>query len=385
MRHPRESRKKYMTIICPYKRPEMAGSRPLLVPAAWLYRLGSGIHRRMRRKPRRPANTDALIISIGNLEAGGGGKTPFCIFLLRELLGLGGRPVYISRGYGSESGWPGFVTVVPPDEPGAGLFHLTRLRIVHRQSSCLAGAVGDEGAVVARAVPDVPLLFAGCKNSALAAAIELFDPTHIVLDDAFQSWGVYRDMDIVLLDSKAPTGNGRLLPAGSLREVPAALRRADWIGLNNLGEQGEPAGREAFALEKVASGIPVFGIRRKLYFQKPDGEHLFPDDRPVAALSSIARPEAFESLLQAAGWKIDLALRYPDHFPYRPGDLLEIRRCLVEHSLSRLVTTEKDWVKLEPLKMDHQSVLVAGLELALTGADLLAAIKKPQAKPAAFS
>jgi tetraacyldisaccharide 4'-kinase len=366
-----------MNVIYPYKRPEPAGPNPLLTPASWLYRFGSGIHRWMRMRPRRPENTEALIISVGNLEAGGGGKTPFCILLLERLLGRGDRSVYISRGYGSEAGGSGVVTVVSPSEPAPGLYRRARLRIVDRRSPGLAAAVGDEGAVVARAVPDAPLLFAGRKNSALAAAVELFDPTHIILDDAFQSWGVYRDLDIVLLDSKSPAGNGRLVPAGSLRESPAGLRRADWIGLNDIGDEGELGGPAAAWLADVAPGVPVGGIRRSLGFRTPDGRLEAPDDRPVAALSSIARPEAFESLLEKSGWKIGLALRYPDHFPYRPGDIPEIRKYLAGQDLSRLVTTEKDWVKLESLMPGDGVVVLAGLELTLIGADPLLAERKP--------
>jgi len=356
-----------------------------MVPVSWLYRFGSEVHRCVRRKPHRPANSDAFIISIGNLEAGGGGKTPFCIHLLRELLDRGGRPAYISRGYGSESGRLGVVTVVPPDEPAVELYDRPGLRFIQQWSPSLAGAVGDEGAVVARAVPAIPLLFAGCKKSALEAAVELFNPTHIILDDAFQSWGVYRDLDIVLLDAKAPLGNGRVLPAGSLREVPAALKRADWIGFNNIGDQHQPAVPEAAWLDEIAPGIPVFGIRRKLYFQEPGGPRLDPDNQPIATLSSIARPEAFDALLRDSGWNVELSIRYPDHHSYRPADLPRIRRYLGEHHIDRLITTQKDWVKLESMKMDIESILLAGLELELSGADLLEAIKKPQAKPAASS
>jgi tetraacyldisaccharide 4'-kinase len=239
--------------------------------------------------------------------------------------------------------------------------------------------------VVARAVPPAPLLFAGSKNSCLEAALELFKPSHIVLDDAFQSWGVYRDLDIVLLDAGEPIGNGRVLPAGSLREVPAALKRADWIGFNNIRDQLPSAISAASGLNAITLDKLVFGIRRKLYVEDTDGRRCDPDPRPSASLSSIARPDAFDTVLEEKGWNIELSIRYPDHHFYSPDDINWIRQCLADHHLSRLITTEKDWVKLEPLKMDIESVLLAGLELELAGADPLDTIKKPQAKPAASS
>jgi tetraacyldisaccharide 4'-kinase len=315
----------------------------------------------------------AQIISVGNLEVGGGGKTPFCVYLLKKLLDRGDRPVYLSRGYSGETAALDLVTVVPPVQAGLESRQRSRLRLVDRRSRTLARIVGDEGAVVAGAVPEVPLLFCGDKNSALKEANQLFDPSHVILDDAFQSWGVYRDVDIVLLDSENPLGNGRLIPAGSLRESPAALGRADWIGFNDVGDGSDPTGRHGSWLSEHAPGVPVFAVQRSLEFKTSGQQTVHPDDRPVAAVSSIARPEAFEAHLQAAGWQVGLAVRYPDHHAYRARDVAGIGEYLGRRGINRIVVTRKDWVKLQSLGVDPKAVLLADLELELVGAGPLSA------------
>ena len=181
------------------------------------------------------------------------------------------------------------------------------------------------------------------RRRALEAVSALFAPTHVVLDDAFQTWPVARDADIVLLDAEHPLGNGRMIPAGSLREGAGALARADAIGLT--GSSQIPAGRVGIGAGAGAGGgddreshlddrlarlrewatrdlaghpVPVFGIRRRVSIARPisnaAGYSAEEFEGPAAALSSVGRPRRLEESLVRLGVAVGLAIRFPDHY-----------------------------------------------------------------------
>ncbi len=375
-----------MKIVYPNNKPLDGNNRAivsvLLSPAALIYRLGSTALRKMSQPRGRSEEMGTVVVSVGNVESGGGGKTPFCIFLLEHLVLEGYRPVYISRGFRSSSEklaavsvlLPEELLVCPPLEPG--------VRFLRRDGGLLHRSVGDEGAMVALRVPLIPLLFSRRKTAAIRAAGSLFKTTHVILDDAFQSWGVRRDFDVVLLDSKKPFGNGRRLPAGSLREGPEALRRADFIGFNDIKDTHELTALEK-SIKKPEAAARVFGIRRSLSFRSPEGGVLEPGENPMAALSSIARPGRFDQSLEHSGWDVRLSIRYPDHYRYTQRDVENIRSLMRKNGVGGLITTEKDWVKLKELYLDVGMIVLARLDLEIVGCNLLDQIKKPQATPAA--
>jgi tetraacyldisaccharide 4'-kinase len=288
--------------------------------------------------------------------------------LVRSLAAAGARPVYTSRGYGGEASRLDVVTVVPPEAGGrfAGPRH--GVRIVDRHDDRLTALVGDEGAMAARRRPDVPALFGGNKPAVLEVAASLFSPTHVVLDDAFQSWGVWRDVDVVVLDGKDPFGSGWLLPAGQLREPPEALARADVLGIA-VEDGGElSTARAAIA---AAAGVrrPSFGIVRRLWIEPVSAG-------PVVALSGIARPGAFESQVAATGTGLTAAIRFPDHHRYRGQDVRWALEQADRLGAGQIVTTEKDWAKLVHFGPPPGRFVVAKLSLEFIGGDPLDYIKK---------
>jgi tetraacyldisaccharide 4'-kinase len=364
----------------------------LLWPAALIYRLASTMQRKRKGIGKGFAPPDCTVISVGNLEVGGGGKTPFCIYLLDVLTREGRRPVYASRGYRSESeNLRDLVTVVLPQNAESCPPLESGVRYLARDTVELSDRIGDEGAMVAWRNPHVPLVITGDKVSAMRAASRLFRPSHIVLDDAFQSWGVYRDVDIVLLDAQKPFGNGRLLPAGTLREGMAALGRADGIGLNGMEAAGDMT--RAAELSRIADfmshtldrQIPVFGIKREIRLLTARGDAAVADSGPAATLSSIARPGVFDQLLMRCGCDVRLSMRFPDHFRYRAEDIAQVRRLAHANNIRRLITTEKDWVKLRSREWDDIEITIARLELSVQPEDFLQKIKKPQVGLAASS
>jgi tetraacyldisaccharide 4'-kinase len=325
------------------------------------------------------------IVSVGNLEVGGNGKTPFAMHLVDRLAVDGFRPVYVSRGFKSEAERIAPATVWVPAGVEARSTSAAGVRFVRDNPASLSRTIGDEGAMVAMRCPATPLVFSRHRRRAVEVAIELFQPTHVILDDAFQTWRLHRDIDIVLLDAVSPFGNGRLVPAGSLREQPGALARADAVGLNGY-EGAEDL--DAFA-DRVAavSGkrIPVFGLSRQIELIQANGGGVQDRiDGPAVSLSSIARPGTFDAGLIDRGVDLKLSIRYPDHHRYAAGDLDRVRALIDEQGAAWVVTTEKDWVKLGGTHMPDDRVVLARLTLSLKGLDIPSQIERPRAMPATF-
>jgi tetraacyldisaccharide 4'-kinase len=287
--------------------------------------------------------------------------------ILEVVASRGGRPVYVSRGFGGVAERLDVVTVVPPSDEPERHVSSAGWRIVRRGAPKIASRIGDEGAMVARRLPGVPLVLCKDKRRAVHVAAELYSPTHVVLDDAFQSWGVWRDVDVVLIDAKRRWGIGWLLPAGDLRESPEALGRADVIGVVGVsGEADLNDAGDALASEGVRK--PLFGVRRRIDITAAEGgaPHISTAGIRLAALSAIGRPEQFEN----QPTEFAVSYRYPDHFAYTQGDADWIMDDVARRSVDTVVTTEKDWAKLRDLDIDHNRFAVARLTLEMFGAEI---------------
>jgi tetraacyldisaccharide 4'-kinase len=249
------------------------------------------------------------------------------------------------------------------------------VRYLRRRAARLTAQIGDEGAMVARRLPDVPLVFCRDKRRALDVAVDSCSPTHAVLDDAFQSWGVPRDVDIVLVDGDRPFGDGWLLPAGRLREPPEALERSDFVGVNGVENdvQLENAGK---AMTSLGIRKPLFGIRRRIVIEPVDAGVSSDIHATSAALCAIGRAEAFERQVSAGLSGIAASFRFPDHYRYDRRDMEWILGEADRRGIGQLVTTEKDWVKLSELDPPLGRFSVARLELGLFGADPVPQIQK---------
>jgi tetraacyldisaccharide 4'-kinase len=335
---------------------------PALTPLAWAYRGGVSVVRALRA-PGRPAAPTPRVVAVGNLEVGGSGKTPLCLLLLERGMRAGKRVAYASRGFGSAAEQGPLVTIVLPDgAPPPASF--AGLRLLTRAADNLPLAIGDEGALVARRAPAAWLVFARDKQRAVEAAARLHADV-VVVDDAFQSFALARHTDVVLLDARRPLANGRVLPAGRLREAPPALARADVIVFNGAADVHaieEARGRVARWLRPEQR---IFGLRRRLTLApSTPGAVGAPND--VVLVSGIARPDDFRASVEDTGVRVTDAVRFRDHHRYTSDDI----RVLRTHAGGRgLVTTEKDWVKLERFDWENTAVWVARLDVALVGAD----------------
>ena len=277
---------------------------------------------------RRPPDCVAGIpvISVGNLTMGGTGKTPLVAWLVRRLAADRAFPAVVSRGYGGSAG-PGPLVVSIGDGPRVD-----------------ARVCGDEPHLLARTLPGAVVIVgsdrvAGVRAAAAAGA------SCVVLDDGFQHRRLFRDLDLLVLDARAPFDGGRLLPAGTLREPPRAIARAGVVILTRLAE-GDPA-KEAQAAVRAAgfSGPIVRAGHRVVGFFGAGGEA-----RPVPARAlafcGIGDPSLFVADLGVAKVHLEGVRAFRDHHVYTPSrwDALraEARRLGVP-----LVTTEKDLSRLE--------------------------------------
>ncbi len=252
-------------------------------------------------------------ISVGNLAAGGSGKTPFVAMLAGELLALGQKPAILLRGYRqSRDGRSDEAELYRKLRPGA----LVETGANRRESATRAAAAGA---------------------------------TVLLLDDGFQHLKMRRDLDIVLVDATSPWGGGNCLPGGLLREPRIALKKADIVIVTRSDQQDAPfiEGLRAEIASLVPSA-PVFTARhRPARLERLDGREVPLDElrgRDVVALSGIARPEAFAKTLASLGATVveSVAGRDHDHFAAdiigRAADHAAKRNALV-------VTTEKDQTK----------------------------------------
>ncbi len=271
-----------------------------------LYAILSRLHQQHRAA--HPAEPPLPLISVGNITAGGSGKTPFVLWLAKALQSDGRSPVILCRGDG-------------------GSRHAARL--VRAEDS--AAAVGDEAKMMAaQAVCPVIAAADRIAGSRLAA-------THgdlIILDDGFQYRHLARCCDIVLVPAEG-VGNGHLIPAGPLREPLSALDRADIIvrtgSDTELAECSPLGARAEWRWQRNAGAlIDANGVRESA----PDCVH---------AVTAIGRPERFFNDLQAVGLTLAGATSFPDHHRFSDSDLHGILQ-LHEH----IAVTAKDAVKLLP-------------------------------------
>ncbi len=328
-----------------------AGGASLLAPLAALY--GAGVRLRLRLHERgllRQRRLPGFVLSVGNLTAGGTGKTPAVISLAKWARAQGHRVAVLSRGYRGK--YRGEVLEV---SDGA------RIRPDFRLS-------GDEPQLLARSLPGIPVILSRKRFLAGRYAREKFGTDFFILDDGFQHLGLRRDLDLVLLDCRDPFGNGRLLPGGPLREPVGQLVRADVFALTRC--ESSDSGREVEAfLGRAFPGTPVCRARHRpceVVFPGTGARHEpgFAKGRRILAFAGIARPEHFRAALLQLGAELVGFRAFPDHHPISAAEVRSLIRRAKTLKADFLLTTEKDWVRISRHATELMPIGYLGIEFA---------------------
>ncbi len=291
------------------------------------------------------------VISIGNITVGGTGKTPAAIALAQEAQKRGMKPMILTRGYRGTARGPCFVT------KGEGPL-LSFLE------------AGDEPVLMAEKLNGVPIVKCACRFKAGAFALrelgirEADLSSHIfILDDGFQHRSLYRDKDIVLIDSGDPFGNGRLLPFGRLREPVKSLMRADIIVIAKTGErvgQGEDALKEKIRGYNAASKL-FLSAHTPISCELAAGGEMPMDwlsGNSVFGFCALGSPESFRKTLLASGAYLCGFRAYRDHYRFNNEDIRRIKTEAGQSGAKWIVTTEKDIIRARKLDLpDNIAVL----------------------------
>jgi len=274
------------------------------------------------------------VVSIGNLIAGGTGKTPMTILVARMIRDMGCRVVVISRGYRGRLENTGGVV-----SDGQTIFNGPE-------------DAGDEPYLMARLLTGIPVVVGQRRYEAGMMAVKRFKPEVIVLDDAFQHLRLKRDLNLVLLDSRSPFGNGHMLPRGLLREPLSALRRAHAI----IFTRSEPIPMVPVP-HRLPKQRPVFYTTHRLIIRKSDPENgRFADDtsdismlkgKKAVAFAGLADNDQFFDSLEQAGCLLVHTFSFADHHRYGPNDMDSIAEVVKAKAADVVVTTFKDYVKIE--------------------------------------
>ncbi len=312
----------------------------LLAPLGWIY--GAVTAWRMGRTG---VSAGIPVICVGNLTAGGAGKTPTVLMLAAALLAKGERPFVVSRGYGGRLAGP---VLVDPDQMTA--------------ADC-----GDEPRLLARRLP----VIVARDRLAGTRLAEAKGATLVLLDDGLQNPRLTRDCTIAVVDAGLGFGNGFCLPAGPLRApVAAQMRHVDALLL--IGDGPPPA--------LIDGDRPFFRARIV-----PDPQAIAQlAGRPLMAFAGIGRPDKFFATLRESGLTVVETRSFADHHPFSDAEIAALRQEASAQGLT-LVTTEKDAARLPA---DAHDIEMVPITLSPEGDGLLAVVlaaiaRRRSARPSA--
>ena len=267
-------------------------------------------------------NADAVVISVGNITAGGTGKTPFVIWLCKFLRQKDIQCAILTRGYKTAK-----------DSRGKTQDYV------------------DEPAILIESCPEARVIVNPDRVAGAAEAVNKFGAKVLIMDDGFQHRRLHRDADIVTIDATRPFGYGKMLPAGLLREPVASLKRADAVVITRCDQVTE---NELTQLEgKLQQIKPNMIIARSMHkpicAKSTDNKEINPDelkDKKIFAFCGIGNPDAFLDTIRALGSEPAGSKIYNDHHHYTDNDIADIREQAEYSKADLILTTQKDWSRL---------------------------------------
>lgn len=275
-------------------------------------------------------NSEIPVASVGNITLGGTGKTPFAIMLAERLAQKDRKVSILIRGYGEDE------------------WKMLEDKLEKKGIKVLVGRDRVKSAKKAE------------KNG-----IEI-----LILDDGFQHWPLKRDLEIVLIDSTNPFGNGFLFPRGILREPLDNLKRADIIVLSKVDKGENNISMVTDEVQKIAPGKRIVKVfhRPKNLLDIREGQEVNPafiNNKKVCLVSAICDASYFRYTVEKTGASVGLEFIFPDHYPYRMRDLERIFKECEKKKIDTIITTEKDAVKLKDLTLSEKGsrIFALGIEL----------------------
>lgn len=289
----------------------------------------------------KPRRFSAKVISVGNITLGGTGKTTLVEYLANKLILVGHKVAVLTRGY-------------KRDMAGRG-----------------ARGLGDEPTMLAKHLPLAQVLVDKNRITSAQKAIKDYAADTLLLDDGLQQWKIFKDLEIIAIDAGNPFGNGRMLPAGFLREPLAALKRADIFVLTQVAP-GQQLNSFMDRLKSINPGaLIVESVHQPQGFFRLDQ----PDERlsreslkgkTAAIFSGIGNPQGFSSLISALGIKVAKDYKFADHYDYTLADIARIVKEAKENKIEAIITTPKDAVKITQLGAKETGILVLEIKLEIT-------------------
>jgi tetraacyldisaccharide 4'-kinase len=326
-----------------------------MTPFELLYFFGLSLKKQyaLRNQKRLPRK----VVSIGNVTLGGTGKTPASIALAGEAKQRGYKPCILTRGYKGRVEGPCFIS------RGEGPL-------------LDADQAGDEAVLMAEKLHGVPIVKGKNRYEAgmfaLSSLPSALSPNLFILDDGFQHWGLFRDKDILLIDSMNPFGNKRLFPLGSLREPVKEIKRADILVITNTPTPPSPSRGEGKGwgvkslvqeIKQYNTSAPIFSAEHKPFqFIASKGEP-FPlewaRDKKFFAFCGIGNPGSFKKTLLSLNIELKGLITFRDHHRYRKGDIRMVTDNAKSSGTGWIVTTEKDIMRLKGIEMPENMVSLA--------------------------
>lgn len=268
------------------------------------------------------------VISVGNITVGGTGKTPVVIAIAKFLQQQNKRVAILSRGYGRKTAGTQLVT--------NGKTVLKNWRLV-----------GDEPTLMAKHLADIPIVVDENRIRGGKYLINKFHPEIIILDDGFQHRNIYRDLDIVLVNSNLSKFKNRVFSFGNFREPWKSLKRAHLVFLTKSNVIA-PAGKLQTKLRKA--GLPIFKttVIPSPYLLDNKNNKINIDylsGKNAILFSGIGDPKSFTKIVERFNVRILDSINFRDHKNYSQSDIGKIKRALIKTEADVILTTEKDFLK----------------------------------------
>jgi tetraacyldisaccharide 4'-kinase len=311
-----------------------------------LYYLGYSIKKRyaLKNQKRLPHK----VVSIGNITLGGTGKTPATIALAEEANKMGFKPCILTRGYKGNAKDPCFVSI--GEEPLLEEYQ-----------------AGDEALLMAEKLKRIPIIKGKNRYKAGMFALSSLPlalcPDLFILDDGFQHWGLFRDKNILLIDSTNPFGNRKLLPLGPLREPICAISRSDVIVITKTDEVRNQKSKVKSLVEEIkkynSKASIFFAGHRPSIFKTMTGEVFSLDwvrNKKFFGFCSIGNPKSFKETLLSVDTELIGFKTFRDHYRYSHDDIQAITGISKRYGTDWIVTTEKDIMRLKKLAVPQNIV-----------------------------